>query len=73
MTSTVPGPSERRPRATVVYAVLGSVALVLFVQWVLLTVVIEGYLAGRQELLVVSTLASGLCASLAFRLIRHVR
>jgi hypothetical protein len=73
MTGTLPAPVHRRHQATVVYAVLGSVALVLLVQWVLLTAVIEGYLAGRQDLLVFSTLGSGVCAALAYRLIRHVR
>ena len=58
---------------TVVHAVMAAVALVVVIQWVLLSVAVEGYAGGHTDLLVFSTLASFLCLAVAFSLARYAR
>lgn len=52
---------------------MAAVALVVVIQWVLLSVAIEGYMGGHADLLGYSTLASFLCLAAAWCLTRYVR
>ena len=56
-----------------VHTVMGCVALVVLLQWVLLSVAVEGYRAGHADLLGFSTLASFLCLAAAWCLTRYAR
>ena len=50
---------------------MAKMILLLVVQWVLLSVAIEGFLGGRQEQLLPMALASGACFAGACWLIRY--
>jgi uncharacterized protein DUF6755 len=66
---------ERAVRArgmTVVYAVMLSIALLLAIQFLLLMVAVEGFVAGRAALLVPSALGSGVCFLAACRLVGYL-
>jgi hypothetical protein len=66
---------ELRPRrgqqVTVLYAVMACLVLLVSLQWVLLTVAVEGFLGNQRDLLWPATLASGACFAAACWLIRH--
>lgn len=66
-------PNDRNQRATVAHAVMAAVAFVVVIQWVLLSVAVEGYMAGHADLLAYSTLASFLCLAAAWCLTRYAR
>ena len=55
------------------HAPMAAVAIVVVIQWVLLTVAIEGYMGGHSDLLGYATLASFLCLAAAWGLTRYVR
>ena len=64
--------ARRGQQATVLYAVTTGLVLLVSLQWVLLTVAVEGLLAGQGDLLGTATLASGACCLAACWLIRHL-
>ena len=64
--------ARRGQQATVLHAVTTGLVLLLSLQWVLLTVAVEGLLAGQGDLLGTATLASGACCLAACWLIRHL-
>ena len=66
-------PNDRSQQATVAHAVMAAVSFVVLIQWVLLSVAVEGYLAGHGDLLTYATLASFLCLAAAWGLTRYVR
>jgi len=55
------------------HAVMAAVGLVVLIQWVLLSVAVEGYMSGHPDLLGASTLASFLCLAAAWCLTRYAR
>jgi hypothetical protein len=67
------GAGRRAQEVTAIHAVMAGVALVVLIQWVLLSVAVEGYMAGRADLLGFSTLASFLCLAAAWCLIWYAR
>jgi hypothetical protein len=62
---------QRRQQVTVLYAVMTGLVVLVSLQWVLLTVAVEGFLAEQGDLLWPATLASGACFVAACWLIRH--
>lgn len=72
-------PAERQLRAQRVqqmariYTVMLCLACLLFGQFLLLTVALEGYLGGRASIAAPTALASGLCCMAACWLLRYVR
>jgi hypothetical protein len=67
------GAGRRAQEVTVIHAVMAAVAGIVLIQWVLLSVAVEGYLAGHADLLAFSTLASFLCLAAAWCLTRYAR
>jgi len=63
----------RRARdLSAVYAVLGAVAILIGLQFLLLMVGMEAYLGGRPALLVPSALGSALCFAASCWIIRYI-
>ncbi len=68
-------PGVRRGREgemTVIYAVMGSILLLIVVQFLLLVVAVEGFLGGRPGLLAPAAAGSGLCFAGACWLVRYL-
>jgi hypothetical protein len=63
--------AQRTQQVTVLYAVMTGLVVLVSLQWVLLTVAVEGFLAEQGDLLWPATLASGACFVAACWLIRH--
>lgn len=63
--------AQRGQQVTVLYAVMTGLVLLVSLQWVLLTVAVEGFLGDQGDLLWPATLASGACFVAACWLIRH--
>jgi hypothetical protein len=63
--------ARRGQQVTVLYAVMTGLVLLVSLQWVLLTVAVEGFLGQQGDLLWPATLASGACFVAACWLIRH--
>ena len=60
---------ERARGMTVVYAVMASIAVLLALQFLLLMIGVEGYMAGRRGVLLPSALGSAACFAAACWLI----
>jgi uncharacterized protein DUF6755 len=63
--------AQRGQQITVLYAVMTCLFLLVSLQWLLLTVAVEGFLGEQGDLLWPATLASGACFLAASWLIRH--
>jgi hypothetical protein len=63
--------AQRGQQVTVLYAVMTGLVLLVSLQWVLLTVAVEGFMGEQGDLLWPATLASGACFVAACWLIRH--
>lgn len=76
VTTTVTSLGEARARraqqVTVLYAVMACLALLVGVQWILLSVAVDGFLGARHDVLGASTVASGLCFAVACWVFRRV-
>jgi len=57
---------------SLIYTVMVCLASLVFVQFLLLTVALEGYLSGRGGVALPTALASGLCCAAACWLIRYI-
>jgi hypothetical protein len=64
---------RRATRAAELYAVIACLVLLLGVQWILLSIAIEGFLGGPRDLLVPSALVSALCCAVSWRIVCHAR
>ncbi|HSD28556.1 MAG TPA: DUF6755 family protein [Vicinamibacteria bacterium] len=64
--------ARRAQEITLVYAVMACLAILVVLQFLLLSVAVEGFLGARPEVLFPSTLASGACFAAACALIRYV-
>jgi hypothetical protein len=64
--------ARRAQQLARIYAVMVCLASLIFVQFLLLTVALEGYLGGRGEVAWPAALASGLCCVTACWLIRYI-
>ncbi|PYQ55332.1 MAG: hypothetical protein DMF78_02370 [Acidobacteria bacterium] len=73
------GPSSDDARAreagrfTVLYAVMTCLVLLVGVQWILLSIAIDGFLGGPRDLLVPAAVVSALCCAASWRLLRFAR
>jgi hypothetical protein len=57
---------------SLIYTVMACLVSLIFVQLLLLTVALEGYLGGRGAMALPTALVSGLCFAAACWLIRYV-
>jgi hypothetical protein len=57
----------------VAYAVLTCLVLLMGVQWILLSIAIEGFLGGPWDLLVPTALVSALCGAASGHVARYAR
>ena len=64
--------AERARGMTAIYAVMVSIVLLIVLQFLLLMVSVEGFMAGRGQVLLPSALGSGLCFAASCRLIRYI-
>jgi len=64
--------AERARGMTVIYAVMVSIVLLIVLQFLLLMVSVEGFMAGRGQVLLPSALGSGLCFIASCRLIGYI-
>jgi hypothetical protein len=64
--------AERTQQMTLIYTVMVCLASLIFVQFLLLTVALEGYLGSRGGVVSPTALVSGLCFAAACWLIRYI-
>ena len=57
---------------SLIYTVMVCLVSLIFVQFLLLTVALEGYLGGRIEVALPTALVSGLCCAAAYWLLRYI-
>ncbi|MBM3224140.1 MAG: hypothetical protein FJZ47_10090 [Candidatus Tectomicrobia bacterium] len=67
-----PERQQRTQQMALIYTVMICLVSLIFVQFLLLTVALEGYLSGRGSIALPTALASGLCWAAACWLIRYV-
>jgi hypothetical protein len=63
---------HRAPQMASIYAVMLCVFILLFLQFLMLTAALEGYLGGKQLFILPTVVVSGLCCALACKLIGYV-
>lgn len=64
--------AQRLQQMSRIYTVMVCLASLLFVQFLLLTVALEGYLSGHGAVAFPAALASGLCCAAACWLMRYI-
>ena len=64
--------AERAQQMTLIYTVMVCLVSLIAVQFLLLTVALEGYLGGRAGVVSPTALVSGLCFAAACWLIRYI-
>jgi hypothetical protein len=64
--------AQRARSMSLIYTVMVCLVSLIFIQLLLLTVALEGYLGGRGTMALPTALASGLCFAAACWLIRYV-
>ena len=64
--------AQRAQQMSLIYTVMVCLASLVFVQFLLLTVALEGYLSGRGGVALPTALASGLCCAAAYWLLRYI-
>ena len=64
--------AERTHQMTLIYTVMACLVSLILVQFLLLTVALEGYLGGRIEVALPTALVSGLCCAAAYWLLRYI-
>lgn len=72
MTAPARERARRAQLATVLHAVMAALALLVALQWVLLSVAVDGFLGARRDVLGAATGASGLCFLAACWLFRRL-
>ena len=58
--------AQRAQQMSLIYTVMVCLVSLIFVQFLLLTVALEGYLGGRIEVALPTALVSGLCCAVAY-------
>ena len=61
--------AQRAQQMSLIYTVMVCLVSLIFVQFLLLTVALEGYLGGRIEVALPTALVSGLCCAAAYWLL----
>jgi hypothetical protein len=64
--------AQRAQQMSRIYTVMVCLGSLIFVQFLLLTVALEGYLRGRIEMTLPTALVSGLCCAAASWLLRYI-
>jgi hypothetical protein len=64
--------AQRAQQMSRIYTVMVCLVSLIFVQLLLLTVALEGYLGGRIAVALPTALASGLCCAAAYWLLRYI-
>ena len=64
--------AERARGMTAIYAVMVSIILIIVIQFLLLMVAVEGFMAGRGTVLVPAAVGSGLCFAASCWLIGYI-
>jgi hypothetical protein len=64
--------AQRAQQMSLIYTVMICLAILIFVQFLLLTVALEGYLGGRAEVAWPTAVVSGLCCAAAYWLLRYI-
>jgi hypothetical protein len=64
--------AQRAQQMSRIYAVMVCLGSLIFVQFLLLTVALEGYLRGHIEVTLPTALVSGLCCAAAYWLLRYI-
>ena len=64
--------AQRAQQMSRIYTVMVCLGSLIFVQFLLLTVALEGYLRGRIEMTLPTALVSGLCCAAAYWLLRYI-
>ena len=73
--SNEPLTSARRgaPQMALIYTVMVCVAMLIFIQFLLFDVTLKAYLAGKDQIVLPATIASGLCFAGSCWLIQYLR
>src|SRR5712691_10115702 len=61
--------AQRAQQMSLIYTVMVCLVSLIFVQFLLLTVALEGYLGGRVEVEMTTALLSGICCAAAYWLL----
>ena len=64
--------AQRAQQLSRIYTVMVCLASLVFVQFLLLTVALEGYLGGRAEVAWPTAVVSGICCTAAYWLLRYI-
>jgi hypothetical protein len=64
--------AQRAQQMSRIYTVMVCLGSLIFVQFLLLTVALEGYLRGHIEVTLPTALVSGLCCAAAYWLLRYI-
>jgi hypothetical protein len=64
--------SERTRGMTVIYGVMVSITFLVVIQFLLLMVAVDGFMAGRGSVLLPSAAGSGLCFAASCWLVRYL-
>ena len=64
--------ADRARRMTAIYAVMISIGLLIAIQFLLLMIAVEGFIAGREMVLVPAAAGSGLCFASSCWLVRYI-
>jgi hypothetical protein len=64
--------AQRAQQMSRIYTVMVCLVSLIFVQFLLLTVALEGYLGGRFAVTLPTALVSGLCCAAAYWLLRYL-
>ena len=63
---------QRSQQMASIYAVMLCVLILLFLHFLVLAAALDGYLAGKQLIVLPTAVASGICCALACKLIGYV-
>ncbi|MCI0422442.1 MAG: hypothetical protein L0312_25015 [Acidobacteria bacterium] len=64
--------AHRSQQMALIYAVMICVFIILFLQFLMLTVALESYLGGQGGVILPTAVTSGICCALACKLIGYV-
>ena len=64
--------AQRAQQMSLIYTVMICLAILIFVQFLLLTVALEGYLSGSAEVALPTAVVSGFCCAAAYWLLRYI-
>jgi hypothetical protein len=64
--------AQRAQQMSRIYTVMVCLVSLIFMQFLLLTVALEGHLGGHSEVTLPTALVSGLCSAAAYWLLRYI-